>query len=109
MLLCLPAAAAAQRVQSWVRGLDAAAESSSLHLQQPLLGLQRVSAGSDASSVASGTPAAPAAPAAPGSEPSRRTRLLVLVPTLFDLAATVLLSVGLLFLSASVWLMLRGR
>lgn len=104
----LPGAAVARRLQSWVRRVDAAADGDSPHLQQALLGMQSTPTASSASTMGDGTATALAL-AAPGGNVSTRSRLLVLVPTLFDLAATVLLSVGLLFLPASVWLMLRGR
>lgn len=111
MALCLPATAVIRRLQSLIRRLDAAAEGESLHmappLRQPLL--ERASPGSTssfASSVTGGPPFALVAPAAGGA--TRQTLLLILIPTLFDLAATVLMSIGLLSITASVWLMLRG-
>lgn len=79
MALCLPAAALARRLRSWLRRMDAAAAGS--ELREPLL--MQGSAGSVASSAASSmvfgwtTPQALQA-AAPGA-PSRKAMLLVLV------------------------------
>ncbi|PRW60118.1 glycosyl hydrolase isoform A [Chlorella sorokiniana] len=108
MALCLPAAALARRLRSWLRRMDAAAAGS--ELQEPLL-VQR-STGSMASSAASsmvfGWATPPALQASAPGPPSRKALLLVLVPTSFDLVCSWLLNVGLLSITASVFMMLRG-
>lgn len=119
MAACLPAASLARRLHAWLRRMDATAQLPEPRgLRQPLL--QRPSPGSaSVSTVASdagwATPTALATPpcgstvgSAAATDSSRRALLLVLLPTVFDLVSAVLLAVGLLVVTASTFMMLRG-
>lgn len=134
MAACLPAAVAARSISSWLRRLEATGEDGSA--TEPLLLLSRLqrqspgppllgrrSPGTPASTVSTaaslvGLPAMAqsggegnSAGAGNGSSaglPRRHALALVLVPTCFDLSATILLSVGLLHITASVFNMVRG-
>lgn len=129
MAACLPAAVAARSISSWLRRLEATGEDGSA--TEPLLLLSRLqrqspgppllgrrSPGTPASTVSTaaslvGLPAMAqsggegnSAGAGNGSSaglPRRHALALVLVPTCFDLSATILLSVGLLHITASVF------
>lgn len=126
MALCLPAGLAARRLHKWLQQLEAAPADEA---SEPLLGLHRPSTGAAASpprsptplSVSPATSVATTLDGAPPSElrlpvpsgssrpaPTKRALVLILAPTLFDLVATALMSVGLLTITASVFQMLRG-
>ncbi|KAL4458552.1 hypothetical protein ABPG75_013417 [Micractinium tetrahymenae] len=134
MAACLPAAAVARYAAAWLRRFEAPGEGGSA--TEPLLLLSRLqrrspappllgrrspgtpgSVASTANSLVGGPAAAlwggngnAAGPEGGGSAgaPSWRALALVLVPTCFDLVATILLSVGLLHITASVFSMVRG-
>jgi hypothetical protein len=122
MACCLPAAAAAGHLRAWLKRLEAAG--GGLGSREPLLarhsgGGESAASNSDEAASASsvdngGLGEAEAASggtsggAAAAGGPSRRDLLLILIPTAFDLLATVTMAVGLLYVTASVYQMMRG-
>jgi hypothetical protein len=118
MAACLPAAAAAKNLRAWFQRLEAAGEGPGS--REPLLGRRSGGGGSAASNsdeaassvdnggVGDEGGGASGGGAAAAGGASLRDLLLILIPTAFDLLATVTMAVGLLYVTASVYQMMRG-
>jgi hypothetical protein len=98
MLFCLPGAAAGAALQRLLVRLKPAEQAPD---QESLL------SASDSDRESVDIPAA-AADKPPAAGPTRKQYTYILIPTIFDLVATVLMCVGLLYITASTYQMMRG-
>lgn len=105
MALCLLLVPLFQRLEAWL-ALQTVRIASNLHLQQPLLVSQQQEGPLDLTKPLFESPSDLDVRGA--GHRAARSFVLIIVPTCFDIVATLLKKVGLLFLLASVYQMMRS-